>query len=214
MKVWILVCGAAERPLPKRCTGAAFEKALAAEAESGIGPYTGRTMKTAGRAVYLAPGRRAYETAERVISGAEPVVEPLLAPIPYRAWKDTEAEHPLWLWRMMARRQAHSGDPRQPESRATSIARAEELIKKLEAEGRDCLLVLDGDFLSLLLDRLRRHGYASQRSGIGHWQPLERILASKRETHCGGCAHNCLLANPGCGIGRDKAKRLAEGHKA
>ena len=91
----------------------------------------------------------------------------------------------------------------------------EKLAKvKLEKEERDCLLVLDGDFLTLLLDRLRLHGCSSQRSGLGRWQPYELILASKREMHCGGCAHNCLLANPGCGIGRDKAKRLEEGYKA
>lgn len=214
MKVWILVCGAAETPLPKRCTGTAFEQAQAAEAESAIMPYTGRTMKAAGRAVYVAPGRRARETAEQVIPGAELTVEPLLAPIPYRAWQDAAGEKPLRLWQWMARRQARAGNPRQPESREASIARAEELIGKLEKEERDCLLVLDGDFLTLLLDRLRLHGCSSQRSGLGRWQPYELILASKREMHCGGCSHNCLLSNPGCGIGRDKAKRLAEGYKA
>ena len=152
MKVWILVCGAAETPLPKRCTGTAFEQAQAAEAESAIVLYTGRTMKAAGRAVYVAPGRRARETAEQVIPGAELTVEQLLAPIPYRAWQDAAGEKPLWLWQWMARRQARAGNPRQPESREASIARAEELIGKLEKEERDCLLVLDGD-LTLLVNK-------------------------------------------------------------
>ena len=214
VKNWILVCGAAERPLPKRCTGAAFEQALAAEAESGISPYAGRPMTAGERRIYVAPGRRARETAERVIPGAELAVEPLLAPIPRRAWKDGGAEHPLWLWLAMARRQARAGDPRQPESRKASVERAEALIAKLEAEEKDCLLVLDGDFLTLLLDRLRLHGCSSQRTGLGRWQPFELILASCRDQHCGGCAHNCLLSNPGCGIGRDKAKRLQEGYRA
>jgi broad specificity phosphatase PhoE len=214
MKIWILVCGEAELPLPKRCTGAAYELALAAREESGILPYTGRTMKAAGRTVYVAPGRRARETAERMIPGAEFRTEPLLAPIPRRAWKDTEAVHPLWLWQTMASWQARAGNPRQPESRQASIERAEALLARLEAEEKDCVLVLDGDFLTLLLDRLRLHGCSSQRSGLGRWQPLERILASRRDQHCGGCAHNCLLANPGCGIGRDKARRLEEGYRA
>ena len=211
MKIWILVCGAAETPLPKRCTGTGYERALAAEAESGLAEaYTGRAMTAGGRVVYAAPGRRARETAEQAIPGAEIREEPLLAPIPRRAWKDTAAEHPFWLWRAMARRQARAGDPRQPESLEASLARAEELITKLEAEGRDCLLVLDGDFLTLLLDRLRLRGCSSQRSGLGRWQPFEQILVSKREEHCGGCGHNCFLSNPGCGIGRDKAARKAQ----
>lgn len=214
MKVWILVCGEAENPLPKRCTGAGYEAALAAATESAIEPYAGRLMKAAGRVIYVAPGRRARETAEQIIPDGELVTEPALAPIPRRAWKDTEAEHPFRVWEGMARRQARRGDPRQPESRRASIERAEALVARLEAEGRDCVLVLGGDFLTLLLDRFRLHGYASQRSGLGRWQPFERILVSRRDEHCGACNHNCLLANPGCDIGRDKARRLEERRKA
>ena len=213
MKIWIVVCGEAAGPLPKRCTGAAYEAALTAAEESPIEPYAGRTMKAAGRPVYIAPGRRARETAEQMIPDGEPVVEPLLAPIPRRAWKDTDTEYPFRVWERGARQQARRGDPRQPESRTASIGRAEALIARLEAEGKDAVLILDGDFLTLLLDRFRLHGCASQRSGFGRWKPFERILVSKRDEHCGACNHNCLLANPGCDIGRDKARRAAERRK-
>ena len=215
MKIWILVCGATDMPLPKSCTGAVYEKALAASEESGLAAsYTGRTMTACNRILYVAPGRRARETAKQVIPEAAIHIEPLLAPIPCRAWKDTDEKHSPRLWRAMARLQARAGNPRQPESREASIERAEMLIEHLEAEGQDCILVLDGDFLALLLDRLRLHGCSMQRSGIGCRKPFELILASGRELHCGGCGHNCLLANPGCGIGRDKALRRAEGRQA
>ncbi len=210
MNIWIVVCGRAAVPPPKRCTGAAYEQALAAEAESPAEPCMGWTMKAAGRAVYAAPGRRARETVEQMLPDALFREEVLLAPIPRRAWKDTEAEHPFRLWQAMAALQARRGDPRQPESRQASIERAERLIARLEKEGRDSILVLDGDFLTLLLDRFRLHGCAVQRSGLGRWQPFERILVSRREDHCGACNHNCLLANPGCNIGRDKARLLGE----
>ena len=214
MKIWIVVCGRGVQPLPKRCTGTDYEKALADAAESAIEPYAGRTMSAAGRTIYLAPGRRARETAEQMIPEGEYVPEPLLAPIPRRAFTDAAGEKNLRVWDWMARRQARRGDPRQPESRKASIERAEALIARLEAEEKDCVLILDGDFLTLLLDRFRLHGCSSQRSGLGRWQPFERILVSRRDMHCGGCGHNCLLANPGCNIGRDKARRLADGKKA
>ena len=105
MKVWIVVCGRAASALPGRCTGAEYEKALAAEAESAIEAYAGRAMKAAGRAVYTAPGRRARETAEQMIPDGEPVSEPLLAPIPRRAFTDAAGERRLWIWDRMARRQ-------------------------------------------------------------------------------------------------------------
>ncbi|MBR4548926.1 MAG: hypothetical protein IKO83_03300 [Oscillospiraceae bacterium] len=213
MKVWIVVSGKAQQTLPLRCTGAEYEKACAEAAESPIEPYTGRTMAAAGRKVFHAPGRRARETAEQMIPDGEAVPEPLLAPIPRRAFTDAAGERSFRIWNRMARRQARRGDPRQPESRQASIARAEALIARLEAEEKDCVLVLDGDFLTLLLDRFRLHGCGSQRSGLGRWQPFERILVSRRDLHCGACNHNCLLANPGCDIGRDKARRLAESRK-
>ena len=149
-----------------------------------------------------------------MIPDGEIVPEPLLAPMPRRACTDAAGERPRWFWELMARLQARRGDPRQPESRKASAARADALIERLEAEAKDCVLILDGDFLTLLLDRFRLRGYSSQRSGLGPWQPFERILVSPRALHCGGCGHNCLLANPGCDIGRDKAKRLGAGGKA
>ena len=65
-------------------------------------------------------------------------------------------------------------------------------------------------FIALLLDRLRVRGYCVARTGLGRVQPLERLLLTRRDMHCGGCAHNCLLSNPGCGIGRDKAARKSD----
>ena len=56
MKIWILVCGEAERPLPKRCTGAAYEEALAALTESAIRRYEGPAMKAAGGRSSSPPG--------------------------------------------------------------------------------------------------------------------------------------------------------------
>ena len=65
-------------------------------------------------------------------------------------------------------------------------------------------------FIALLLDRLRVRGYCVARTGLGRVQPLERLLLTRRDMHCGGCGHNCLLTNPGCGIGRDKAARKSK----
>ena len=141
-------------------------------------------------------------------------VEPLLAAIPRRAYTDGRGEHAHWFWAWMAQRQAHAGDPRQPESRGITVKRAEELIGSLEEVGKDAILVAEESFLPVLLDRFRLHGCAIQRSGIFRYKPFERILISRRDEHCGGCGHNCLLSNPGCDIGRDKARRLKESRKA
>ena len=61
--------------------------------------------------------------------------------------------------------------------------------------------------VALLMDALRRRGCCFNRFYTGAVRPLERILATSRTAHCGGCGHNCMLSNPGCGVGRDKAHR-------
>ena len=170
-------------------------------------------MKAVGRPVYIAPGRRARETAEQMIPDAAFQTEPRLAAIPRRAYTDGAGEHTFRFWAWMAGRQARAEDPRQPESRRAAIRRAEELIGSLEEAGKDAILVAEESFLPVLLDRFRLHGCAIQRSGLFRYQPFERILISRRDEHCGGCGHNCLLSNPGCDIGRDKARRLDEGGK-
>ena len=97
--------------------------------------------------------------------------------------------------------------PRQPESRKKVIERADALICKLEEAGGDSLLISYPLFLPELLDRLRIRNYVIQRGGLLKFQPLEKIVVSRRDEHCGGCQHNCFLSNPGCGVGRDKAMR-------
>ena len=80
-------------------------------------------------------------------------------------------------------------------------------LSRLEKEGKDCMLVADCLLTAELLDRLRLRGYTVSRSGIFRYRPWERILLTRRDQRCGGCGHNCLLENPGCGVGRDKAAR-------
>ncbi len=88
--------------------------------------------------------------------------------------------------------------------------RADALIDELEKRGEDCILISHPGMIASLIDALRVRGYCVQRTGMGRIKPFEQMLLSKRGEHCGGCGHNCLLSNPGCSIGRDKAARQKE----
>lgn len=214
MNIWILCCGEPAAALPERCTGPQYEAALEALAVGGVRTNGEKPLKGTYRLVLAAPGERARQTAERLLPGTAPQEEPLLAPIPRRAFRASAGERPLWLWQLGARWQARTGSPRQPESLKASAARAETLVERLETAGEDCVLITDESLVPLLLDRLRVRGFCPARSGVGRFRPWERVLVTRRDTHCGGCAHNCFLSNPGCDIGRDKARRLNEGRRA
>ena len=95
----------------------------------------------------------------------------------------------------------------QKRPQGAGFPRADALIRKLEEAGGDSLLITYPIFLAELLDRFRVHNYVVQRGGLFRFQPLEKIVISRKDEHCGGCQHNCFLSNPGCGVGRDKAMR-------
>ena len=61
--------------------------------------------------------------------------------------------------------------------------------------------------LRFLLRALEKRRCVIRRAQSGAIQPGERIRVTERSDHCGGCQHNCLLKNPGCGVGKDKAAR-------
>ncbi len=206
MKIWIICTGEAEGLWPKRCTAAEFEEAARLAAEREPEEHPEKKLSGEGRIIYTAPTAAARKTAALCVEGGELREEPLLSPVELRAARDGGSASSR-RWQRMARVQRAFGNPRQPESRKEIAARAEKLAARLEAEEKDCILVADCLLTVELLDRFRRYGYARARTGIFRYLPWERILLTRRDLHCGGCGHNCLLSNPGCGIGRDKAAR-------
>ena len=128
--------------------------------------------------------------------------EPLLAAVPVGVGGTGERTLPRWLWRFLLWLWRFFGAGKQP-----AVDQAERLIQKLETTGEDCILICQVSFAKILLDRFRRHGGVITRGGVFRLRPLEQILITRRDMHCGGCQHNCLLSNPGCGVGRDKAAR-------
>lgn len=164
-------------------------------------------ISSGGRPVYVSSGKGARQTAELLFTDANIIEEPLLNEALQRSYKDTEKELPLWYWQFMAFIQRFSGNRRQPESRAQAKARAKKLLDLLESRNQDCILISHPNFIRVLLDCLSSRGYYITRQNLFRIAPLERIAVTKRDMHCGGCGHNCLLSNPGCGVGRDAARR-------
>ena len=207
MSMLILCTGAPAAPLAGSFSAAEFDAAVSAALDAGAVAPSERKIAPGGRKVLIAEGGLARSTAEQILEPCKLRIEPLLNEIPVRSFSDKASGLPAEKWLKKAASQRKAGDPRQPESRDAVIGRADALIRKLEEEGGDFLLISYPLFLTEFLDRLRAKGYVIQRSGLFRIQPLEKIVVSRRDEHCGGCQHNCFLSNPGCVVGRDKAMR-------
>ena len=189
------------------CNSADYDALCRAMPDCDIETVKSEPISSNNRPVYVSSGKGALQTAERLFNDAAIVEETLLDEVPQRAYKDTEKKLPLWYWQFMAALQRLTGNNRQPESKTQAKTRAKKLVDFLESRNQDCILISHPIFIRVLLDCLSTHGYRITRTNFYRVAPLERILITRPDMHCGGCAHNCLLSNPGCGVGRDAAKR-------
>lgn len=146
-------------------------------------------ISVSGRSVYTAP-----EMLEQTKSACPDAGE-----IRETALLRDLAEKPSIGWRL--------GLKQTEESAKTVKKRASALAKLLLAEKDNCVVIGPENFLPFLIRALEKNGCCIRRSGSGEIRPGEKIRVTEKKDHCGGCQHNCLLSNPGCGVGRDKASR-------
>ena len=157
---------------------------------SMICPEPGQTesISVAGRPVYSAP--ECMEYAKEVLQDVGTLTEePLLREVPNAGL----------LWRIGLRQ--FEEPVRAVKERAGRIAEA-----LLESQVNR-VVVAQPIILRFLLRALEKRKCVIRRAQSGAIQPGERIRVTERSDHCGGCQHNCLLKNPGCGVGKDKASR-------
>ena len=206
---YLILCSAqSSSPLQGKYTSHQFDTAVKQEHSAFAVVPEMRKIESGGRPVYIADDLLSADTAKKVIQNGAAYREPLLNDIPLRSYIDTDKVLSVETWLHKAEAQRKKGNSRQPESQTEVIRRADKLIEKLERDGKSAILVSYPSFISILLDRFRIRGYVSQRNGIFRLKPLEMIVVSRREEHCGGCSHNCFLSNPGFGVGKEKASRI------
>ncbi len=188
-----------------RYDAASFERAAERERSLGAASAAVRRGDASSYRVYTGTTRGSAGTAELLFDLPEPVIKtPLLDDVPLRAFWDTEKPCPLRVWQAAGRAQWFLGSRRQSETRTDTMRRVGEFLDLLEAEDRDCIVVSRGLTMAALKTALRRRGYCLE-GGALRPRPLDRVRATKRTLHCGGCSHNCLLTEPKCQRGRDRA---------
>lgn len=207
MKVLLIAGGKAAVTWKKQYTSDEFEEIYRHAADCDIKAVQVERISSHDRPVYVSPTKNAIRTAELLFTDAKLTEEPLLNEVPVCAYKDTTKKLPLWRWQLMASVQRFFGNSRQPETKAQAKKRADKLLDLLEAKNQDCILISHPIYIKILLNRFSARGYCITGRNTVRIAPLNRLLITKWDMHCGGCGHNCLLSNPGCGVGRDAGKR-------
>lgn len=180
---------------------------------SPLNDFGGKVAKAEGYKVYISDLSRTYDTALQIFGGEEGLAKcielvktPLLNEVPKRSYKDTKSKHAKGWWTMRSRIQWFFNSSRQPETKKDTKIRAKKAADLIEQGNADAVVISHEFFLYSLKGEFEKRGYVIERSEMFRIKNWERIRASKRDMHCGGCSHNCLLTSPGCDVGRDAAK--------
>lgn len=158
---------------------------LIRQAEGGVLPADAKKGNAAAYRVYAGTGPESAATVQALFTLAgEPTRSPLLDDAPAGAG---------FRGKLAARRDARR--------------RAGEFLDGLEKEERDSVVICGRQGMSALRSVLRTRGYLLEGGSLVP-RPMERVRATKRSLHCGGCAHNCLLSEAKCEKGRNKARGI------
>lgn len=198
MKLWLICSYEGETPA-QSCTHEDYLRARRASLSTARVPEGEKPLQSEGRAVYVSGVPAARLSAEALCPGAALSVREELAECKADSAPLAEKALPMALRVSL---EAPKGA-----AKKAAFEKAKAFVAELEQDGRDCVLFSHASTIPILLDALRLRGYVAQRSKLGAIGPGERILVTSRVAHCGGCGHNCMLSNPGCGVGRDKARR-------
>lgn len=159
---------------------------LIRQAEAGGIPADTSKGNAAAYAIYISTACASRETAEALFTFSAPPTETaLLDDVP-------QSGSGLRGWLDMRREAKH---------------RSGQFLDMLESKGRDSIVICGRQAMSALMNRLRAKGYLLEGGGLLP-RPLERVRATKRFLHCGGCAHNCLLSEAKCQKGQNKYKGI------
>ena len=190
----------------ERYDSASFERAVEASRDCPAAGTSVRRSDASAYRIYTGTARASSETASLLFEyDGSPEATPLLDDVPIRAFRDTDRLYPLWVWKAMAEAQWLSGSRRQPETGKETELRVGRLADRIEAEEKDCIVVCGGLTMTALRKVLRRRGFLIEGGGLLS-KPFDRVRATKKNLHCGGCHHNCLLSEAKCHIGKEKAR--------
>lgn len=186
-------------------TAATYDNAMQSYKLAHILPVDAQRVAGGEYAFYCSTAPCTSETIALLFDVHTVTKTPLLDEVALRSFTDDLKLRTLAEWQRRAKRQWRRGDSRQSETKSQTEARAGKLLDMLESEGKSCVLVSHEFYLRTIIRTLKARNYVITRAGFFGIAFGERMRATKRNERCGGCRHNCVLINPACEVGRDKA---------
>ena len=183
MKIVLINAAAPDYSWKKRYSPSAVARECAAYAATRLKEGAVSQAKLTGYRLWHAASLHARQTAEMMIgTNTEIPIEEtaLLDEIPLAPFTEKDREFPLWKYEWSGYLGWRQNSPMQPEGRAESVRRGEELLSLLEERGEDAVLISHERRILVLLYLLKKRKFQIRRGSVIRLAPMERVLATKQ----------------------------------
>lgn len=160
MRITLIRHGKVDMDWKKRYTSTEYDEAWARYDNCDIFPITEHYDIPEDAKVYVTTYKRTQETARQFL-GVEnyEIIDSLANEVPLRSYKDSEKRHRRNYMDFRGRLQWYLPSKRQAERRSETFKRASELIRFLESQTDNAVVVMHGFFLRAVCLVLKRNGY-------------------------------------------------------
>ena len=200
MKIILVLSDKLDFDESELCNSDSFSNLQQKQKEASIANKTINEKTNAKYHFYASSHPSSLETIQKLFGKQDITIEPLLDEIQFSASSNKEASYENYI------KEAVKSFKKCEALQKEVTTDCEKLIDQLEKLDEDAVLVTHLYKMEILLSTLKKRKYLIEKPRLFGVKPLDRIRASKKNMHCGGCKHNCLLTNPKCDIGRDKAE--------
>ena len=180
LQIQVIRHGKVNMEWPHRCTSIQFDAACQAYDAADLIPIQKRLTNDDNVPIYVSDLKRSQETAVQLFGHVSLQEMMQLGEVPLRSAFDTTIKLPLWVWNVSGRVQWFLNRKRQVESRKETIKRADDVIRILERDGRDCILITHGFFMKTLIKRMKVHGYEIRGNQKLGFENLQTVTAYKK----------------------------------
>ena len=160
MKITLIRHGKVNMDWKKRYTSAEYDDAWERYDDCDIFPITKHYEVDEDAKVFVTGFKRTQETAKQFLGVDQyEIIESLADEVPLKSYKDSLKRHRRGYMNFRGRLQWYLPSHRQEERRKATFLRAYELIRFLEQQTDDAVVVMHGFFLRAMCFVLKKSGY-------------------------------------------------------
>ena len=168
MKIVVIRHGKVLHDWKKWCTSAEFDEQCALYDRAPVDIASVGAEAYDVQTIYISVLDRTLQTAKKIFGEVDFKRTAMLNEVPLRSGFDISVKMPLWFWNALGRLQWLTGSKRQPERKAQTTIRAEQVVRSIVQHNEDCAIVTHGFFMHTFIKALEKEGFKAVKKRVNY----------------------------------------------